>query len=271
MADLLVDFFLGSRVIFFAVFLACLLAFLELGRGIGRRRRALIGSRADEGATLVVGSILGLLAFVLALNLQNASSRYDRRLGSTLDEVNAIGTALLQAGSVGGDQAEAMVADLKDYLVLRHDYVRADRQSPDIARINAETDALQGRIWTLMTERITESPTPPASSLMNALNNAFDASTAMRLAMEYRMPPQVVMLLLVMSLLGVASVGYQFGLTGRRGRMPGIILSVLWCAVVIQIIDIGSARIWSFRIDSRVYEWSMESLGLPSGPEAESR
>lgn len=269
MGNLLVDFLLGSRPVFFLLFLAGLLSSLEIGLWIGRRRRAKIGSRADEGAALVVGSILALLAFVLALNLSNASSRYDRRLASTLDEVNAIGTALMQAGAVGGVQAEAMVTDLKAYLRLRHDYVRADRDSRDIPRILAESDALQGRIWALMTERLADSLTPATTSLMNALNNAFDASTAMRLAMEYRMPPQVVTLLLAMSLLGVAAVGYQFGLTGRQGRMPGILLSVLWCLVVIQIIDIGSARIWSFRIDTRVYEWSMEGLGLaPATPEA---
>ena len=47
-----------------------------------------------NGAVLVVGSILGLLAFVLALNLSNASSRFERRVEATLQEVNAIGTAV---------------------------------------------------------------------------------------------------------------------------------------------------------------------------------
>ena len=68
-----------------------------------------------------------------------------------------------------------------------------------------------------------ESPTDPVSALMGSMNAVFDSSTAMRLAMEYRMPAQVIWLLLVMSLLGVAAVGYQFGLTGRRGRRPD------WC------------------------------------------
>ena len=62
--------------------------------------------------------------------------------------------------------------------------------------------------------------------------------------------------------LGTAAVGYQFGLTRRRGRAPGILLSILWCVIVTEIIDIGSARIWSFRTDTRVYEWSLDSLGL---------
>jgi hypothetical protein len=63
--------------------------------------------------------------------------------------------------------------------------------------------------------------------------------------------------------MGTAAVGYQFGLNRRKGRGPGILLLLLWCMIVTEIIDIGSARVWSFRTDTRVYEWSMESMGIP--------
>ena len=212
-----------SRAAFFLALLLMVLVAIEVGLRVGRRRRQAIGEGADEGAALVVGSLLGLMAFVLALNLSNASSRFERRVEATLQEVNAIGTALLQADAVGGDQAVAMVAGLRDYLQLRYLYVGAERDSADLARINAETNALQNALWTQMTQRIRESPTDPVSALMGSMNAVFDSSTAMRLAMEYRMPAQVIWLLLVMSLLGVAAVGYQFGLTGRRGRCPD------WC------------------------------------------
>ena len=257
------DLLFHNRLLFLIILFTGLVLALEIGLRIGGRRRARIGARADEGAVLVVGSILGLLAFVLALNLSNASSRFERRVEATLQEVNAIGTALLRADAVGGDQAVAMVAGLRDYLQLRYLYVGAERDSADLARINAETNALQNALWTQMTQRIRESPTDPVSALMGSMNAVFDSSTAMRLAMEYRMPAQVIWLLLVMSLLGVAAVGYQFGLTGRRGRAPGLVLSLLWCAVVTEIVDIGSARIWTFRTDTRVDEWAMEGLDMP--------
>ncbi len=74
----------------------------------------------------------------------------------------------------------------------------------------------------------------------------------------------LLLLLLLMSLLGVAAVGYQFGLHKRKGRVPGVVLSVLWCIVVIEIIDIGSARMWTLRTDTRVYDWTIETFeGLP--------
>lgn len=258
-----------SRTLFFIVLLVGLIIAIEIGRALGLRRRAALGDSADEGANLVVGSVLGLMAFVLALNLSNATSRYEMRLNATLDEVNAIGTAMMQAGAVGGDQAESLTRDLTQYLELRYRYVRATRFSGEIAQVNAETSELQNRIWADLTRRMQASQTPATSSLMNAINNAFDASTAMRLAMEYRMPIQVIGLLLLLSLLGAAAVGYQFGLTRRNGRGPGVLLCLLWCMLVTEIIDIGLARIWSFRTDARVYEWSLEGLGrpLPADPQ----
>ena len=263
MIDYFYEFLQTSQLLFFLVMVAGLLITLEVGRVFGRRRRATIGEGADEGASLVVGSLLGLMAFVLALNLSNATSRFEMRMNATLQEVNAIGTAMMQAGAVGGAQVESLTADLREYLALRHDYVQATRQSGDIERLNAETGALQNKIWAGLTLRMQDSPSPATTSLMNAINNAFDASTAMRLAMEYRMPHQVIGLLFLLSGLGTAAVGYQFGLNRRRGRAPGILLSILWCMIVIEILDIGSARIWSFRTDTRVYEWSLEGLGMP--------
>lgn len=149
-----------SQALFFLTMVVCLILGLEFGTRLGARRRAVIGERADEGANLAVGSVLGLMAFVLALNLSNASTRYEMRMHATLEEVNAIGTALMQAGAVGGDEADVLVADLKDYLVLRHRYVQATRFSGEIPRLNAETDALQGKIWGELTRRLEASTTP---------------------------------------------------------------------------------------------------------------
>jgi hypothetical protein len=251
-----------DRWLFFLLFLGSLGLVMEIGRWIGRMRRGSIGQGSDEGAALVVGSLLGLLAFVLALNLSNASGRHDMRMNATLEEVSAIGTAMQQAQAIGAPQSEAIANTLKEYTLLRYLYVRAKPSDTEIQKITDETNRLQAQMWDQMTTLIREQPTPPVTSLMNALNATFDATTAMQMAMEYRMPAQVVYLLLVMSLMGTGAVGYQFGLTQRKGRIPGVVLSILWAAVITQIIDIGTARIWTFRTETKLYEWSLDSLEM---------
>ncbi|MBD9528768.1 hypothetical protein [Paracoccus sp. PAR01] len=251
-----------NALIFFALLLLALILFYLIGVKIGRIRRKAIGETPDEGATLVVGSVLGLLAFVLALNLAASSSRQDARLAAGLEEVNAIGTAMLQADAVGGPQAEQINARLREYLATRYRFVRAEPHSGEIAETTARTNLLQNEIWQFLEQRVRSEPNDVTSSLMNSLNLAFDASTKMRLMMEYRLPIQLIGLLLFMSLLGSATVGYQFGLTDRKGPLAAIALSVLWCLLVTTIIDIGSGRIWTFRTDTRVYEWQLQGLGM---------
>jgi Zn-dependent protease with chaperone function len=100
-----------SLLAFGTLLLLVLLIAHEVGYWIGLRHKARSDSRS-ESAAIVVGGILGLLAFVLALTLSFASSRFNERREGTLIEANAIGTAWLQAavrnlGARGGHGAGA--------------------------------------------------------------------------------------------------------------------------------------------------------------------
>jgi hypothetical protein len=72
----------------------------EIGFWIGRRRAARSNLPSD-GVGVLVGGVLALLAFVLALTLSFASARFDERREGTLAEANAIGTAWLRAKAIG--------------------------------------------------------------------------------------------------------------------------------------------------------------------------
>src|ERR1700742_2061555 len=73
------------------------------GYWIAQRRKFLSGNRS-EGVPIVVGGMLALLAFVLALTLSFASARFTELRVGALAESNAIGTAWLRAQTIGGDR-----------------------------------------------------------------------------------------------------------------------------------------------------------------------
>jgi hypothetical protein len=56
----------------------------EAGYWVGSRRRARGGEVHAEGVGVVVGGMLGLLAFVLALTLSFANTRFSERVQGTL-------------------------------------------------------------------------------------------------------------------------------------------------------------------------------------------
>jgi hypothetical protein len=89
-----------SELAFGLVLFEALMVANELGYLLGRRNAAR-GSVPVEGVGVVVGGVLGLLAFVLALTLSFSSARFNDRRDGTLAEANAIGTAWLRAKSMG--------------------------------------------------------------------------------------------------------------------------------------------------------------------------
>jgi hypothetical protein len=58
----------------------------EIGYWLGRGRLASKATSQVEGVGLVVGGLLGLLAFVLALTLSYGSARFNERRQGTLNE-----------------------------------------------------------------------------------------------------------------------------------------------------------------------------------------
>ena len=264
----LADLAAYSLLAFAALVLAAQIVAREVGYLLGQHRAGQ-KEKADEGIGVVTGSILGLLAFVLAFNLSIATTRHSERRLASLEEANAIGTSWLQAKVIDTAHAAAIARLLEDYTAERIVFVHAERNSPVIAESVARTAAMQTRIWGHVTALVRDAPGPVSASLMNAVNHTFDMTTAMRFAMAYAMPPQLIWLLLALSCIGMGVLGYQFGLTGRHHRVLSILASVLWTAVVVEIFDIGSPRLGSFRTDAYAYDWTIAGFGDIPVPVAE--
>jgi hypothetical protein len=229
------------------------------------RRFAGQAKTPPEGVSVIVGSMLGLLAFVLALTLSFSNSRFNERLDSTIQEANAIGTAWLRAKAIGDPRGEEIARQLEAYTHLRADYIRAPPIQKTIDAITAETSALQTRIWNELTALVRDRSDPVAASLMSALNQTFDQSSLVRFAFEKRLPGTLFWLLIVMTLLSMGCLGYQLGLRARPLRLLGAVLAAMWAAVIVDIIDLAATRLGTFRTPAVAYEWTIEGF-QPAAP-----
>lgn len=231
----------------------------EAGYWLGRRRKTSANNQA-ENVGIVVGGMLGLLAFVLALTLSFANARFAERRAGTLAEANAIGTAWLRAEAIGGPRGDEIGRLLGQYTQVRENFARAGRDRATIDKLVQETSALQSVIWGHMAAMVREQPNPVVASLMTALNETFDASTAERFAFELRLPPQMFWLLMILTLLSTASLGYQLGVRGQPQRVLALLLFAMWGAVIVDILDLASARVGNFRTDASAYVWTRQSF-----------
>lgn len=263
----LIQFAIWSFTAFGLVLFILQIGLREIGYWVGHRKR--VRSEAlPETVGVVVGSMLGLLAFVLALTLNFASTRYGDRQDGTLAEANAIGTAWLRAEAIDHPRGKEIARLLEDYTRLRVDYVREGASTAALTGHSARTGALQTLIWGHMAAIVQERKDPIAGLLQNALNEAFDMSTAERFAFEKQFPPTLIWLLIGMALLSMAALGYQLGLRGTPLRLMGTMLTAMWTLVIIVILDLASPRIGGIRTEATAYEWTLKGFegGIPIPP-----
>jgi hypothetical protein len=256
---ILADFAEWSLVAFtLLLFVAQFLA-EELGQFIGRRQRTHVEGKV-EGVGVVVGGMLGLLAFVLALTLNFSTNRFAERRNGSLEEANAIGTAWLRAEAIQDPRAKEIARLLEDCIELRIEFVQAGRDQTLLDQLNQRTNAMQSKMWGYMAGIARDQPNPVSTALQASLNDVFDITGAERFAYSFRMPPEIVWLLLGLTLLSMGALGYQLGLTGRPVRVLVVFLTATWTLVIVDILDLAAPRIGEFRTSVAVYEWTLQGF-----------
>jgi hypothetical protein len=231
----------------------------EFGQWIGRRQRTRVEGKI-EGIGVVVGGMLGLLAFVLALTLNFANSRFAERRAGSLEEANAIGTAWLRAEAIQDSRGKEIARLLEDYTELRIEFVRAGRDQTLLGELNRRTNAMQSKMWGYVAGIVRDQPNPVSAALQASLNDVFDMTTAERFAYEFRLPPELIWLLLGLTLLSMGALGYQLGLSGRPVRVLVVFLTAAFTLVIVNILDLAAPRVGEYHTGTEAYEWTLQGF-----------
>lgn len=258
--ELLADLAAWSVLAFSLLLFATQSLVLKVGHALGVRQRTSRGTSEAEGVGVVVGGLLGLLAFVLALTLSYSSTRFDERRAGALLEANAIGTAWLRAQALDHPRSREISRLLESYTLVRKDFMQAPRRSPALGELNARSSSLQTEIWGHLSALARERSDPLVASLMASINDVFDASAAERFAFEARLAPQLFWLLIGMAMISMAALGYQLGLKGQKTYILSGLLVAVWTAVIVVILDLSAPRLGTFRTSLSVYDWTLEGF-----------
>jgi hypothetical protein len=248
------------------------LAAHEAGYRIGRRHAQRRAANA-ESVGVIVGGMLGLLAFVLALTLSFNNQRFEERRAGALAEANALGTAWLRAQTVAHPRGQAIAGLVEQYAALRADFVRAPAGSAELAAVTARSNAIASEIWGHMVGLAEERRDAMTESLQRALNEAFDLAAAERFAFDFPMPAEYFWLLLGLTAVSMGAVGFQLGLRETPLHALSLVLIGMWTMVMLVIIDLGAPRLGHFRTATQAYDWTLQGFAggirvppLPAAP-----
>lgn len=247
-----------SPILFLLVLFALMVVAREIGIWLGRRHAA--SDSSVEGVGVVVASMLGLLAFVLALTLSSSTTRFHERRQATLEEANAISTVWSLAQAVGGAEAAGIDRMMAQYIQIRREFVAAPPDPALLADIEQRSAGLQAQMRDLAAEAMLEHPTQLTENLLGQLDTAFGAATTTRFAFSGRLSPQIFWLLLAMTCISVAGLGYQIGMRGQTLRVLSSLIIAMWAALIMDILDLGTARVGTIVTDTSVYQWVLDDL-----------
>ena len=246
---------------FFVVFVIFALITAEVGYRLGRWWQERTADEKEGPTAMIVGSLLALMAFLLAITMGMASDRFDARRTVILAEANAVGTTYLRAGYLPEPASSETRDLLREYVPLR---ILTDDRSDVRARI-ARSVEIQDKLWAIAEALARATPNSQVLALYIAsLNEMIDLhQTRVIAGLHARVPETILILLLLCSMLTLAMVGYNAGLTLRRSPLTAIGLVIVLGAVITLVVDLDRPREGFLKVSQQPLLYLQEQIGAP--------
>jgi hypothetical protein len=247
----------GVFIVFAIITMLCYEAGFRLGRWWQERTPG-----EQEGPTgFLVGSILALLAFLLAVTMGMASDRFDARRAIVLDEANAIGTTYLRAGYLPEPASSQIRELLRQYVPIRIVVTDQTDLAADIQRSNE----ILNQTWAIA-EGVAKTTDQGdlVSLFLDSLNQTIDLhETRITAGIYARVPETVVLLLIFGSALSLGMVGYSAGLTRRRSLLSAAVLVLVLGAVIMIVVDLDRPREGFIQVNQQPLVDLQQQIGPP--------
>lgn len=208
---------------------------LEAGYRVGQWRHNREPGEKDAPVGAMVGAILGLLAFMLAFTFSLAASRFDARRHTVLMEANAVSTTWLRTRLLTEPERSASARLLREYVDVRVSGLTRDQISGAIAR----SEEIHGELWSQAISGVEQSPSPLTALYVQSLNQVIDLhAERVQVGIRSRIPVSLWGSLFLLAVLGMASIGYQSGLSATRRSPEMLILVLAFTSVLYLIMDL---------------------------------
>jgi hypothetical protein len=249
-------------LLLFAIFAAVTFIAYEIGFQVGHWYQARTPGVQEGPTGVLVGSLLALLAFLLAITMGMASDRFDTRRGLVLEEANAMGTTYLRAGYLPEPASSEIRNLLREYVPLR---VAPSDRATLVANIQRSEELLE-EMWSVAeAEAKVTQQGDLMSTFIESLNETIDLNESRIAAGVYaRVPASILWLLVIGSVLTLGMVGYSAGLTARRDLLSAIVLIVALGAVLALVIDLDQPRQGFVQVNQQPIIDLQEQIGPPS-------
>jgi hypothetical protein len=216
--------------IFFVIVLLLLWLATSMG-AVLQKRRPMQPEERDDFAQVVTAT-LTLLGLIIGFTFSMAIGRYDQRKNYEEAEANAIGTEYVRADLLPAANAAAIHQSLVSYADQRMLFY-ITRDTHELDKINADTAALQSRLWSEVQGPATAQPTPVMALVVSGMNDVLNSQGYTQAAWWNRIPTEAWILLAVIAAMAHVLIGYG----ARHARSP--LVKIMPIAIALSLFLIG--------------------------------
>ncbi len=245
----------------FVLFAIITLACFEAGFRVGRWWQDRMPGEQEGPTEMLVGALMTLMAFLLAVTMGMAADRFDVRRANVLAEANAIGTAYLQADYLAEPATQELKELLREYLPLRN----ADDPAQVLEDLPSAM-ALNGEMWAIVAEAARSGYSP---DLVSALGDSVAELVALNetrvvVGVQARVPEAILFVLIAGSALSLGMVGYMGGLKRRRSALSALVMVVTLGIVLTIVINLDRPQEGFLQVSQQPLLDVQQWIGLPS-------
>lgn len=218
---------------------------IEIGYRLGTSVRQKSEDEKESPVSAITGTVLALLAFILAFTFGIVSDRYDARKGLVREQAITISTAYSRTDFLpepDRDEAQALFRTYMDTLLAAAEPENSDARPELIAELNE----INSRLWSMGVEHAQRDPESEMLGLyMDSLNSVGDVQALREaIALQARIPNGIWVALFALVSLAMLAVGYQTAIARSRRSWVLLLLALSFSTVVslIALMDNPDSR-----------------------------
>ena len=195
-----------------------------------------------EGLGAIEGSMLGLLALLLAFTFNMAAHKFEVRRDIIIEEANAIGTAIHRCDLYPDSIRKEFRKEFAKYLDARIAYYDARSDKKMMESVMHEAEICSGKIWKLATNLAQDRDNFVRSAQMiPALNEMIDIVHTRDDSIKAKVPPLIMWMLLLFILVSAFLSGYG-NKTKRRNQIMTTAFALMTTITIYLVMELDRPR-----------------------------
>ncbi len=185
---------------------------------------------------VVVGGMLGLIAFLLAVSIGIVIDQQNGRKSMVVTEANAVGTAYLRAGFLGEPDRTSSRDLLREYVEVRL------AAATDLALFEStltRSEQIHGELWSIVEYNVRHGQESAIMALLvDSIKEVIDVHSLRLAAVDLRLPRILGVVLYAATVLSFLLVGIASSSDGKRDPFTTLLFAMAFVAVFMIIVDL---------------------------------